>query len=121
MSRAGRAWVGAAITIVCFAAHFAWPPAAGIAVVGVVVAQIGLFALNQPKTRIAHDLAAILAAAGLVNATGSYLLGGAVLVGALPAVQRDFIVRKVGYKGSWLVPTSFVAAAALTAASWPLG
>jgi peroxiredoxin len=121
MSRAGRAWVGLAMTVVCFAVHFMWPPAAGIAVVGVVVAHVGIFSLNQPKTRLAHDLAVGFAAVALYHVTGSYLLPAAVVIGALPAVPRDFIVRKLGYKSAWFLPVAFVAATTLTVAAWPLG
>ncbi len=116
-----RAWIGTAIAGACFVLHFFWPPAAGFGVIGVLVASLGIFALNVPSTQAAQSIAALLYAAGLVRASGSMLLGLAVLVAAIPTMPNDVVVRRLGYKSSWVLLLVLPVALLLAALAWRAG
>jgi peroxiredoxin len=123
MSKVAVPWLGAAVAAACFAAHFGWPPAAGLAVLGVIFADMHLLfmGVNVPATRAALYVAAFFYAAGVAHASGAPLLGVSVLLATLPLAPTEGLVRKFGYKSGMAMPLALVAATASLAAALPVG
>jgi peroxiredoxin len=114
-------WIGFAIAALAFALHFVWPPAAGIAVLGPLVASVGVMMLNRVRSRIILYVATLLYAAALGHASGSPLLGAAGAAAFLFAMPTETLTRSFGYRAGWVCTVGFVLAVGLAAAAWPVG
>jgi peroxiredoxin len=123
MSKVVVPWLGAAVAATCFAAHFVWPPAAALAVVGVIFANMHLLfvGVNVPATRAALYVAALFYAAGVARASGAPLLGVSILVATLTLAPTERLVRAFGYKSSVVMPVALAGATGILALALPIG
>jgi peroxiredoxin len=122
MSRAAKAWVGPAVGLVGVGVFFA-SPAAGVAVtfLGAAAGLVAGAGFNAVTTRRAYAAAVFVHAAVVYVASGSALLGGAVLVALLPLLPTEPVVRRLGYNAGWLILVFPATAAVLFALAQPPG